>query len=112
MLVKRLVEAMQDLPVGWPDGGMLVLLGKPEVVVGRLVPVLPVIWERPDVKGGGQVQLVWWELETVIGVVMVERLGAELMGGEPVSPGVFPVMLHDPGDKPPLWSILFSVTPN
>ena len=36
--------------MGWPDGGMLVSLRKLEVVVGRPVPVLLVIWERPDVK--------------------------------------------------------------
>ena len=87
--------------MGWLDGGMPVSLGKPEVVVRRLIPVLLVIWERLDVKGGGQVQLVRWELETVIGAVMVERPGAELMGGEPMLPGVFPVVLHDPGDPPP-----------
>ena len=80
---------------------MLVSLGKPEVVVGRPVPVLLVICERLDVQGGGQVWLVQWELEMVIGVVMVGRPGAELMGGEPMLPGVFPVMLHNPGDPPP-----------
>ena len=60
---------------------MPVSLGKPEVVVGKLVPVLLVIWERPDVKGGGQVQLVQWELEMIIGVVMVGRSAVELMVG-------------------------------
>ena len=80
---------------------MLVSLGRLEVVVGRPVPVLLVIWERPDVKGEGQVWLVWWELEMVVGVVMVERLEAELMGGEPMLPGVFPVMLQNPGNPPP-----------
>ena len=51
-------------------------------------------------RAGGST-VVRWELETVIGAVMVGRPGVELMGGEPVLPGVFPVMLHNPGDPPP-----------
>ena len=94
-------EMVPGLQVRRPDGEMPVTLGFLAVVMGRPVPVMVVGLAWPDVKGQGQVPLVCWVLERVVGAVMMEMPAMELRGGEPVSPGVSPVARHNPGDPPP-----------